>query len=98
MTERNAATEAVVLWLDTYEDTYNYFMEAARGFVADYPDDKEEQAAQMADYIRNEMEKEAPDLSPSVYADLLGAAMQAVDYEEVAAGFLEAARYEAREA
>lgn len=72
---KNYSTWAVNLWMHNEESSYNYWMEAAKeaGTVAE-----------LADRLRDVHEEAGPDLGASVYSDLLGYALQSVDWYEIA--------------
>jgi hypothetical protein len=70
----NYETWAVKLWLDN--DGWQY----ERGMP--------KTAHELAAYLKEEAQEMAPDLGSSVYADLLGAAMDSVDWYEIAEAIL----------
>lgn len=95
----NYETWAAALWLDNEEDTATYWRLTAREIAAAAADPEATDgwmpAARLARHrlarrLRDELEADAPDLGASLYADLLGAALEAVDWDEVAEGFLDA--------
>lgn len=51
--------------------------------------DKDEAAIILSKQIKEAVESEAPELEPGLYIDLLNAALQEIDYVEVAAAFIE---------
>lgn len=95
----NYETWAVALWLDNEEHSHRYWQDAARECVraaADHPHTREGvfPAAStarrlLADRLKEEVEADAPDLGANLYADLLGAALDEVEWSEVADGYLD---------
>ena len=80
----NYCTWAAALWLDNEETTYKYF----RGLAAEI---KQEEARkyQLESAIKEFIEENAPELSASMYSDLLGFAMQEINYYKIASNILE---------
>jgi hypothetical protein len=95
----NYETWAVKLWLDNDEGSYTYMAERAAEVLADNTDDGKVDddgfKRDFADYLKGYHEEEAPDLSGSVFSDLLNAALSEVDWYEIAAAYLEEAKEEA---
>lgn len=95
----NYETWAVALWLNNDERTHRYWRRAARAAVrvlaadpaaADRrPPPADEARRHLAGWLKDELEANGPDLGASLYADLLGAALEAVDWDEVAESFLD---------
>lgn len=86
--ETNAYTRAVSLWINaTYEAMHDRIVEEARQSAEIYADN-EDLSRHMADYIRQQVEESTPDLS-GMWADLMGLALDEVDYSELAETFLE---------
>lgn len=94
----NYETWAVALWLDNVEHSYRYWREAARECwrsANHHPHTRDGACSAaatarrlLADRLKSEVESSAPDLGATLYADLLGAALDAVDWDEVADGYL----------
>ena len=70
----NYETWAVKLWIDNDEASYNYWMERAR----------ELDETELRDTLQNELEERNPVQTVSVYTDLMRAALQRVNYQEIA--------------
>jgi hypothetical protein len=95
----NYETWAVALWIDNERGSYEYWREEAKRHRKEAPVCRQvaeeiwtaEQAARfnLADQIKEEMEDGSPIKEASVYADLLGAALGDVDWQEIAANILE---------
>lgn len=88
----NYETWAVNLWIGNEEGSYNYWQEAAQE-CNDLPRHeifKERTAAiALAERLKDEITKGAPELGASMYSDLLGAALSEVNWHEIAEGLLE---------
>ena len=89
---RNDMTRHVRLWLTNVEGDYNYWSEAAEEAWRDQdPDDRgltrlKNARHDLAKRLRNELDNESDEtskLSP-MYADLLTAALQQIDWEDLA--------------
>ena len=95
----NYETWAVVLWLECEDSSYWYWREAAREEKEGAPECQQvkeylwtiERAARyrLAERLKEEVTDAAPELPPSLYSDLLGAAFDSVNWHEVAEAFLE---------
>lgn len=98
----NYETWAVALWLDNEEGSYSYWHDQARSALDDETRDYDaSDAVEMFDELRanavtalaamleNEHNDAAPDLSGSVFADLLTAALSDVDWHEVAEHYID---------
>ena len=84
----NYCTWAAALWLDNEESTYKDF----RGLIAEIREeeaDENEQKYRLENAIREFTEENAPEIPASVYSDLLGFAMQEINYYEIACNMLE---------
>lgn len=76
----NYETWNVKLWLDNEQGSYGDMVSMARAAKGEY-----DLAADLKSYV----EDMAPDLGASMFADLLGAALQSVNWQEIAAAYLE---------
>lgn len=93
----NYETWNVNLWIDNDESSQRYWQSIAQDCWDDSADEDSDvltrsQSARyaLADRLRSETEEGAPDLGASVWADLLGAALSEVNWDEIANGMLEA--------
>ena len=94
----NYETWVTALWLDNDEGSQSYWREIAGEckLAAPQADQVEkgiwtiEQAARftLADRLKDEIEEGSPVQEASLYSDLMGAALQEVNWHEVAANFL----------
>ena len=95
----NYETWAVALWLNNEESTYRYWRELACEEKREAPRCREvkekiwpaEKAARfrLAARLKEEVCDEAPELGACLYSDLLGSALDSVNWHEVAECFLE---------
>jgi SOS response regulatory protein OraA/RecX len=93
----NYETWAVKLWLDNDQDTQEYWHDAAREALAQPNDsgvlnDAEHARYTLAERLKDEHEEQNPlqELRhPSVYSDLLAAALGSVDWSEIAQSLLD---------
>ena len=96
----NHATWAVSLWLTNDEGTYLFCRRLARETIADADEcdqvndgiwtKAEARRIMLADSLKEYLAELNPlKAQPSLFGDLLAAAMQDVDYEEIAGSFLE---------
>jgi hypothetical protein len=95
----NYETWAVVLWLENDEGMYRYWREAAsearqeaatcREVLEDVWPAKDAPKYLLSERLEGEVSDGCPDLEPSLYLDLLNAALSEVDWHEVAEQFLE---------
>lgn len=96
----NYETWVVKLWIDQEEGDNRYWREAAQeiweGARADKTFSKKERAvADLSDRLKGQYEEAKDDMleqtrrSASVWADLLGGALQEVDWREIAESLLE---------
>ena len=84
----NYCTWVAALWLNNEETTYKYF----RGLAAEIKQEEADEKArkyQLENAIKEFIEENAPELSASMYSDLLGFAMQEINYYEIASNILE---------
>lgn len=90
----NYETWAVNLWLSNEQSSADYWADAARDAVDAAPDCKQvlaeiwksEQAARysLANRLESEISESSPISGSSLYADLMGAALQEVNWAEIA--------------
>lgn len=85
---KNYCTWAAALWIDNEESTYRYFRERVEEIKAE-TDDENERKYQLAELIKEFIEDNAPELSASVYSDLLGFALGEIDFYEIAGNMLQ---------
>jgi len=91
---KNYETWCVSLWIDNEQTSYEYWREEARRHQGEAPTSRNVQdciwtASQavrfgLADQLRDEITDAAPAADPSVYSDLLMAALQEVNWNEIA--------------
>jgi hypothetical protein len=84
----NYETWNVKLWMDNEESSCSYWNEVAQELYDDAePDEvfsqRERAAIDLADRLREEHESAMPELT-GTYADLLGAALTSVNWDEIA--------------
>jgi hypothetical protein len=81
----NYETWVVKLWLDNEEASYRYWVEEARCWHG-----RDDGAAPgLARRLKDELTEAAPLDQPSLYSDLLWAALDEVDWLEIAESYLE---------
>ncbi len=90
----NYETWAVSLWIDNDQATYLHWREETARHVRESDDDemvgkgiwtaREAARYKLAQQLRDEVTDAAPDLEASVYSDLLQAALDDVDWIEIA--------------
>lgn len=86
----NYETWAVRLWLVSNEQTDHYWRGAALG-ACQGAASSEAAKQELAERLKDELLGEAPDLGASIYADLLGSALDEIDWGEVARHWITAA-------
>src|SRR3954451_24138435 len=79
----NDATWAVALWLGNDGPTYRYWVSQAERWHG-----KGTGACRLARQLKEEIGKAFPLHEPSLYSDLLNAALAEVDWIEIAEGYL----------
>jgi len=89
----NYETWNLALWMDNDEGSYAYAREQAREAIKNAresgPDDTPKENRREAEfllevYLRSEWYEAMPDLGVSVWADLLGSALENVNFREIA--------------
>lgn len=92
----NYATWAVNLWMTNDESSQSFFAEMAENArnaenVSEVWTDEESAKYTLADTIKDHFEQNSPlNDSPSVYSDLLNAALSEVNWSEIAESLLQA--------
>ena len=94
----NYETWAVNLWMSDSEMQAGYWQGVAEAIVSEYSDESEvdhlaQATRELAEQMKNEYQSEMPEVS-GVWADLLGSAIERVDWREIAAHLVEAAAEE----
>lgn len=79
----NYETWALKLWIDNEEPNYKAWRAEAREILADTPD-KLQAVADLRDRLQEDTEAGAPEIPPSFYSDIMGAALGRVNWYEVA--------------
>lgn len=77
------------LWLTNEESTYFYWTHTAAAILEESDGDQDRAAGKVADLLQEALTENMPEIGPSLYNDLLGAALQNINYMEVARAFLE---------
>lgn len=85
----NYPTWAVALWIDNNQGDYEQAISIAQDWVDDEPDLA---TMRVADELEGWIEEAQPDLGATLYGDLLGWAIEMVDWRELAEHYLEAAK------
>lgn len=84
----NYPTWAVNLWIENDEGLYRYFRDKISEIKEDNADDPDAQLSELGQAIKEFIEENAPELGASVYSDLIGFAMDSVNYWEIAENML----------
>lgn len=84
----NYETWCVYQWIVTHRATYTYWAELTRALQIDFPADPAESQRLLAEQLERELESDQPELGSSLYAEMLQAALEAVNWTEVAAHLL----------
>ena len=82
------STHLAKVWLQNTERDYKYFIALAADALKQAGNDKDKAAEILADQIKNEVKEAAPK-SSGLYNDLLTAALDCIDFDEVARDFLD---------
>lgn len=85
---KNYETWACYLWLTSTEATTKWLEYEARYMLGQSNGDRNKAAVDLAEDIKERVEEGAPELS-GMYSDLLGYAIQQIDYYEIAKSFYE---------
>jgi hypothetical protein len=83
----NYETWVVSLWNDNEESSYRYWREEARRHAKD-SDDQSDAIRSLAEQLKEEISDNAPTEPPSVFSDLLNAALSEVNWVEIAENLL----------
>ncbi len=93
---KNYETWAVKLWIDNDEGEYLYWQEQVAQAKADAPQDenfsiwgKDTAKFRLADTLKEYYQENLPKTSNNVYSDLLGSALDRVDWYEIAEALLD---------
>jgi len=90
----NYETWLVSLWLDNEYSTYNYWLERARELLEENDMDVDQGRHELSQSIKHDHVENNPVAEVSVYSDLMGAALSAVNWDEVAKSFIQTAMEE----
>ena len=98
----NYETWAVALWIDNEQGSHNQRREMAQetwdnAEATRYSTREEVALRDFADTLKDWVEEMAPDLGASLFSDLLSAALQEVDWREIAENWSEDIDKEAEE-
>ena len=85
----NPETYFCSLWIDADDTPRREYIAMAKELLEDDPD---EQIRAVADAMRRSVEDGAPELSGSLYGDLLDSAIESIDLRALALEFIEEAR------
>lgn len=97
----NYETWDVALWIDNEQPSYTYWRDTARELMAEFQDGaantkgdqdnaKESAARVLAERLKDEIEEGNPlSDSASMYSDILGAALQDVNWDEIATNWID---------
>jgi hypothetical protein len=84
---RNYETWAVKFWMDNDEGSRRFYEGITRDYIKIC--NKGNAAHSLSEAIKDEVCCAGPDLGASMYADLLGAALDSVDWREIAESLIE---------
>ena len=85
----NYPTWAVSLWINNDYGLYTYFKDVINEVKEENPDDPDGQLSDLGQRIKDFIQENAPELPASVYSDLIGYAMDSVNYWEIAKSMLD---------
>ena len=85
----NYETWVVCLWLDNDEGSQDYLHEMALEILEENDNLIDKSRLVLMEAIKELVYDSAPELSPSLYSDLLNASLSSVDWFEIADHFLE---------
>lgn len=85
----NYPTWAVNLWIENDEGLYNYFKDVVAEVREENEGDPDGQLSDLGQRLKDFVEENAPELGASMYSDLMGYALDAVNYWEIAKAMLE---------
>ena len=83
----NYETWAVKLWMDNDEGSQEFYLELTEAHVKACGEGKA--AYSLSGEIKEEIRANGPDLGASMYADLLGSALDNVNWREIAESLIE---------
>lgn len=96
----NYETWCVNLWLTNEEGTYDFWHDNAKHVFRQatikhesYLSVSEQARFDLSKLLKEQIEESQPELGASMWADLLGAALSEVDWQEIANAFLEEEEY-----
>jgi hypothetical protein len=73
--------------MDNDEASYNFYREIARHYVKELGKDKAPR--EVSECVKGQILENGPDLGASMYADLLGSALDNVNWREIAESLIE---------
>ena len=85
----NFETFCCHLWLTNEESTYFYWTRTAAATLEESDGDQDKAAGKVADLLKEALTENMPEIDLNLYNDLLEAALQNINYVEVARAFLE---------
>lgn len=85
----NFETFCCHLWLTNEESTYFYWNRTAAAILEESDGDGDTAAGKVADLLKEALTENMPEIGLNLYNDLLEAALQNINYTEVASAFLE---------
>ena len=85
----NFETFCCHFWLTNEESTYFYWTRTAAAILEESDGDQDTAAGKVADLLKEALAENMPEIGLNLYKDLLEAALQNINYMEVARAFLE---------